>query len=156
MLTVDLGDGDLPDAGKGMCCMGAAARGPKHCTCWVAEYDQEQQPIKRGPMEVRGSMCVSCAYRPGSPERRGVEGQAYASSEELEEVAASGAFSCHQGVRRILRRRHPSGAVHEVKVEAYKPPQEGGSCFKANGEPADLCAGWAAEKKRQERAQGGE
>lgn len=33
---------DLPDAGEGVCCMGAAAMGPERCTCWEPVYDLDQ------------------------------------------------------------------------------------------------------------------
>ena len=39
MSAIDQG---WPDAGEGMCCIGAAVYGPGHCTCWTPVYDLDQ------------------------------------------------------------------------------------------------------------------
>jgi hypothetical protein len=50
----------LPDVGPGGCCLGAGMHGADGCTCWVPEYDLEQQPIRPGlpvppaPLEMCG------------------------------------------------------------------------------------------------------
>ena len=44
---------DLPDAGEGGCCMGAAVYGPNRCTWWEPFYDLEQGPLKPGEMGMR-------------------------------------------------------------------------------------------------------
>lgn len=140
---------DWPDPGV-VCCYGAASRGPSGCTCWEPEYDVEQaSPTAGSDGCARAELCIDCAYRPGSPEKSGsdlVRGDA----EFLESIAAKGErFWCHQGMRRVLRWRHPSGMVHvpDGAEHQYDPPVEGGVPRKASGEPADLCAGWWATRK---------
>jgi hypothetical protein len=134
----------LPDAGEGACCYGAAEYGPDGCTCWTPVYDLEQAapvPQDRG---LRTEMCRDCAYRPGSPERQGEKGHA-ADEEELMGLVASGAvFTCHQGIRRPVQWRHPSGATVPGHPADYRPPVIDGVAFRADGTPADICAGWAA------------
>lgn len=135
---------ELPDAGRGTCCMGAAVYGPQRCTCWVPVHDLEQQPIKPGwPMPpVPLKMCGDCAYRPRSPERQGEAG--YAGDEDLlEDLVTSGKpFYCHAGIRRIATLRHPSGAEVPGHPGAYDPPILANVPYKADGTPANLCAGW--------------
>lgn len=144
-------DRDYPDVGNGdaPCCMGSAARGPGNCTCWVDEYDQPQERARPGPMRERTRMCADCAFRPDSPERRGDERYDNSDEDGLERVLG-GAFLCHVGMRRLVRERHPSGAVLEAMPGAYAPP---GIPCKADGSPAEYCAGWAAEMKRREESQ---
>jgi hypothetical protein len=136
---------ELPDAGGGHCCYGAIMRGPQGCTCWHSVYDLEQQPLRRGLMPLPPGpvrMCGDCAFRPGSPERSGTEG--YEGDQELlDELVAEGApFYCHQGVRRTVLMRHPSGAEAGGHPADYDPPIENGFPWKADGTPADICAGW--------------
>jgi len=134
----------------GMCCMGSAARGPSGCTCWEPEYDVEQaEPRSEGPLfGCRSSMCADCAFRPGSPERRG-DPDADGDQELLDDLVIRGQpFFCHQGMRRPVRYRHPSRMVVEASPLEYAPPQAGGRPFKATGEPADLCFGWAARRAK--------
>lgn len=141
---------DLPDAGKGACCMGAAIYGPDRCTCWVAVYDVEQQPVTPGlpppPNPLR--MCGDCAYRPHSPEREGAEG--YAGDEELlDDLVATGTpFFCHAGVRRVVAWRHPSGVEIPGHPGAYDPPIENGVPYQADGTPGLLCAGWLLRRAK--------
>lgn len=133
---------DYPDAGEGMCCMGAAALGPERCTCWRPIHDQPQQLLKAGPMLQRTRMCGDCAFRPDSPERAG--------NEDAVEELLEGTFLCHKGMRRLLREVHPSGAVLDAGPGAYEPSNP--PC-KADGNPAEVCAGWVAEMKRRESAE---
>lgn len=125
----------LPDAGQGMCCMGAAVYGPGRCTCWVPVYDLEQQEIVPGlplpPIPVR--MCGDCAYRPHSPERSGGEGYNGDAGTLDDLVRNREPFYCHQGIRKPVSHRHPA---------AYDPPIRDGVPYKADGTPANLCAGW--------------
>ena len=154
-MTVNWGNGiagcemippDLPDAGEGACCMGAAVYGPRRCTCWEPVYDLDQQPVHPGEMGLRVKMCVDCAYRPNSPERRGEEGY-QGDPESLDEMVATGdLFACHQGIRRPVAWRHPSGAEVPGHPAGYAPPLHDGKPYKADGSPADLCAGWAARR----------
>jgi hypothetical protein len=153
---------DLPDAGEGMCCDGAAIYGPHRCTCWTPVFDLEQQPLKIGlplpPVPVR--MCEpgpdgedGCAYRPGSPERSGDE--SYAGGDgELDRLVATGTpFYCHRGIRRPVAWRHPSGAEIPGHPGDYDPPVEGGVPYKADGTPADICAGWLWRRAKVVAAQ---
>lgn len=140
---------DLPYHG---CCIGEAMRGPTGCTCWEAVYDLEQQPLENGgvPPEripTRTTCCVDCAYRKGSPERE----------DEHEEEALfdlgrtpGREFWCHQGVRRAVAYRHPSGAEVPAGDGDYQPPvgPNDGSArsviWRADGSVGERCAGWAA------------
>lgn len=147
---------DYPDVGNGEapCCMGSAVYGPGACTCWTPEYEPaEQAPAQPGPMRVREKMCADCAFRSDSPERQGDERYAHSGEDGIEEVMG-GTFVCHVGMRRLVRERHPSGAVLETMPGAYFPPSP--PC-KADGSPAEYCAGWAAEmRRRAARGEGGD
>lgn len=135
---------DLPDAGEGMCCMGAAVWGPHRCTCWEPEYDMDQQELVPGHQGLRTEMCEDCAYRPHSPERQGDPKHA-GDEEQLMDLVYSGQpFTCHQGIRRPLIWCHPSGATYPGHAANYDPPMSDGVPYKADGTPADICAGWAA------------
>ena len=142
---------DFPDAGEGMCCSGAAIYGPHRCTCWEPVYDLEQQPLKPGlplpPIPVK--LCGECAYRPGSPESRSEEGYA-ADADLLDELVATGApFLCHVGIRLPLKWVHPSGAEIPGHPGGYDPPFLDGIPYKADGTPADVCAGWLWRRVRE-------
>lgn len=136
--------GALPDAGRGVCCFGAAEYGPNRCTCWTAVYDLDQLPIRPGlPLpRVPLRMCGDCAYRPHSPERRGDD--TYAGDEDLlGQLAEEGTpFYCHEGLRIPVTWRHPSGAEVPGHPGGYDPPIQAGVPYKASGTPADLCTGW--------------
>ncbi|MGI5223560.1 hypothetical protein [Actinoallomurus sp. CA-142502] len=135
---------DLPDAGRGTCCMGAAVYGPDRCTCWEPVYDLDQQPLRPGlPLPPDPlAMCGDCAYRPKSPERQGEAG--YAGDEDLlEDLVTSGTpFYCHAGVRRAVTLRHPAGVEIAAHPGAYDPPVLDSVPYKADGTPATLCGGW--------------
>ena len=159
ILSIDR-DHDFPDATGGVpCCDGYAWRGPGGCTCWEPEYDQEQCEPVLGVVVARRSPCADCAYRKGSPERTGAEGYS-GDAEELEHLAATGTpFWCHQGMRRIVRWRHPSGMVVDAHPDSYKPPivtRPDGQpvALKADGSPAHLCGGWRAKKEKYDRIRG--
>ena len=135
---------DLPDAGP--CCKGAAVYGKDRCTCWEPVYDLEQQPLAPGEMGLRVRPCADCAYRKNSPERRGEDGY-QGDAEFLDELVVTGEFfACHQGIRRPVAWRHPSGAEIPGHPAGYDPPLHDGKPYKADGTPADLCAGWAARR----------
>lgn len=135
---------NLPDAGRGCCCIGAATRGPGFCTCWEPVHDLPQSPPVRGQLGARDSMCEDCAFRPDSPERRGDDRYANASDEDLADLPD---FACHQGMRRVLRWRHPAGVEVEALPGVYDPPHVFGIPCKADGTPADRCAGLALQSK---------
>jgi hypothetical protein len=137
---------DLPDAGEGACCMGAAVYGKDRCTCWEPVYDLDQQPLQPGGMGLRVKMCPDCAYRKNSPERRGEDGYE-GDPESLDEMVMTGdMFVCHQGIRKPVKWVHPSGAEIPGHPAGYSPPLLDGVPYKADGTPADLCAGWAARR----------
>lgn len=148
---------DLPDAGEGMCCDGAAIFGPRRCTCWVPVYDLDQ--AEPDPLAVkllaagvepvtRAKPCADCAYRPDSPERQGSP-EVIGDQELLEEIVTSGSrFWCHQGIRRPVAWQHPSGAQVPGSPVNYSPPIVGAVPYQASGQPAEVCAGWAARRAR--------
>jgi hypothetical protein len=127
--------------------MGSALDGPSGCTCWRPVYDLDQQtPDTTLIPEVRATMCGDCAYRPNSPEKSG-DPAAAADGEKLRALVADGVpFWCHVGIRRPTHWAHPSGATTPGDPLDYSPPQRGSTPFKADGTPADLCGGWAAQR----------
>jgi hypothetical protein len=138
----------LPDAGEGGCCMGSAAMGAQWCTCWETVYDLDQKPVRPGEAVARKTPCHDCAYRAGSPERSGDE--RYTGDEDfLARIVRTGEkFWCHQGLRRAVKLRHPSGAEVVIETDHYDPPKNGAVPHKADGTPGDLCAGWAARRAK--------
>jgi hypothetical protein len=146
---------ELPDPQAGACCIGSAVMGPQYCTCWEPVHDLEQQEINPGEPGERKVMCRDCAYRPGSPERAGDE--RYRGDEEFLAaiVQAGEKFWCHQGMRRVVKLRHPSGAEVTIGTDHYDPPKGGAVPFKADGAPGDLCAGWSARRARYLAKAGG-
>jgi hypothetical protein len=135
----------IPDAAEGGCCIGSAIDGPAHCTCWEPVYDLEQAWLKPGlplpPIPVR--MCTDCAYRPNSPERRG-DPAFRGDADDLEDLVWSGEpFYCHQGIRRAVQLVHkPTGTVYDPGPGDYRPPVDGRIPYRADGQPALICAGW--------------
>lgn len=131
------------------CCMSSAMNGPQGCTCWEPIYDLEQIEPKVGVMpvlvdecDVRDRACSDCAYRPDSPERA----DETTAERLLELPAGAGAFFCHQGIRRTVEWRHPDGRTAPGHPADYQPPRVNEVPYKADGTPADLCAGWAARR----------
>lgn len=138
---------DLPDAGGGACCWGAAVYGPRRCTCWTPEHDVVQAaPDTDAPVTTCARMCAGCAYRPGTQAHRAYAG-------ELDDIALNATtFSCHEGARRVVRLRHPSGvtvdqAAAEPDVPPYDPVRVGDRFYLADGRPTPICAGWAARRR---------
>lgn len=126
------------------CCMGAA--GHDKCTCWRVEHDRNQAAavVPHPDPRVRDSPCDDCACRAGAPEK---QGDPRVIKDDLEKLARRGEpFFCHKGMRRPVRERHPDGSVIELDNEhRYDPPRRSDRVpLKADGTPADLCAGWAA------------
>lgn len=146
---------DFPDTG-GTCCMGAAIYGPARCTCWKPIYDLEQAEVDKDAVRAlaagvtpttRDTMCPDCAYRPNSPEKSGDEGYA-GDSDTLEGLAARGdRFWCHTGIRRPVKWVHPSGIEIPGHAGNYMPPIVNNVPYKADGSPAELCAGWDARRR---------
>ena len=146
----------------GSCCLDAVEGTLADCTCWEPEYDLDQAPLVEGVEAVtRDKMCGDCACRPDSPERTGDERYQHTDGD----VGALPSFWCHQGMRRVVRWRHPSGLTIEADSDDYHPPMrtirgavpvgEAGETmvvsiavpYKADGTPADRCAGWAAHQE---------
>jgi hypothetical protein len=154
-VSLCVGNPDLPDTGS-TCCYGAAVYGPDRCTCWVPVFDVDQAApdeltvrlLAGGVQPVtRRAMCGDCAYRPGSPEKNGEPGHA-GDEDFLEEIAAGGErFWCHQGIRRPIVWRHPSGMEIPGHPAGYAPPQVDAVPYRADGTPAELCAGWDARRR---------
>jgi hypothetical protein len=97
-------------------------------------------------------MCGDCAYRPGSPERRGVETYT-GDAAFLDELVATGTpFYCHQGIRRVVSWSHPVGVTVPGHPGAYAPPIQGAVPYKADGTPAHICAGWLLRRAKQVRS----
>lgn len=139
------------------CCAAAREKGPMGCTCWVPEFDVPQADpdldtvvgLILGEVDPpqRPLMCGDCAYRPGSPERAGLEGYEGGPA-QLDEWARESRFWCHDGMRQPVAWRHPSG----IRIEAplcgdFQPPIVEGVPYRASGEPGLLCAGWAARRR---------
>ncbi|HEV8653159.1 MAG TPA: hypothetical protein VG276_28135 [Actinomycetes bacterium] len=149
----------LPDAGQGTCCYGAACMGPERCTCWEPVFEVEQTPpdsqtvtlLAAGVQPVtRQRPCDDCAYRPDSPERRGDPNVA-GDQELLEQIVQRGErFWCHQGIRRPIAWRHPAGVQIPGSPVNYQPPIIDGVPYRADGTPAEVCAGWAARRRALE------
>lgn len=145
---VEVPEAGVPGVDPG-CCMGSAMDGPRGCSCWTPVYDADQvEPLVGLPRPTRPRMCGDCAYRPGSPERSGDESYT-ADAEQLEHLAATGTpFGCHDGMRRVIGWRHPSGAyVAATSTDYYQPPIRGGVPYRADGTPGELCAGWDARRR---------
>lgn len=148
MIHFSVSNETLPDVGGGMCCYGAAIFGPGRCTCWERIFDQEQEPAKPGlAVKERAQMCADCAFRKDSPERRSEAGYAHAGA--VDDLAFEHGFACHQGMRRAVTLRHTTAGVEiDAHPAAYAPLQEKGVTYKADGAPADMCAGWCAANRK--------
>lgn len=146
-------DHNLPDAGEGMCCYGSAVYGAGGCTCWDPVHDVEQQPprLDLAPAD-RSTMCGDCAFRPDSPERSGDARYQHSGEGDLDDLVYSrDGFACHVGMRRVVALVHPSGARVEKGGHDYDPPVVRGVAFKADGSPAERCAGLRAARVRAAR-----
>lgn len=146
------GDLKMPDPVNGACCIASAVKGAQYCTCWTPVYDLEQQPATPGERLARDAMCGACAYKPGSPERSG-DPRFQGDYAFLLDLAVTGTtFWCHEGTRRVVKLVHPSGAEVDLDTAGltgdYQPPIVDRVPHKADGTPADLCAGWAALRRR--------
>jgi hypothetical protein len=145
-------DIEWPDVGNAAepCCWGSLHDGPTGCTCWQPDYDLDQDVQRLQAPGLRSTPCDDCAYRGGSPERQGSDVVQGDGSHLAAIVVLNRPFFCHQGIRRPVRFRHPSGVEYtppNLDV-AYRPPIHHGIPYKADGTPADICAGWAAARLR--------
>jgi hypothetical protein len=129
-----------PDS-QAPCCWSSANTDGEECTCWTAVLDPEPTTaVQEGPHLIRRRMCADCAYRPGSPEREELDGDA-------PYYSRAARFYCHTGMPRAVGYQHPS--LGEAVVPApddgdYRPYIRDGQAWQADGAPAELCAGWAA------------
>jgi hypothetical protein len=79
--------------------------------------------------------------------------------ERLAELVDKGEpFYCHQSLRKIVKWRHPVGAEVDGHPGSYDPPIVVGPMeqfvpMKADGIPADICAGWWARYEQNLKAQ---
>ncbi len=129
---------DVPD------CWGSLMDGPAACTCWEPIFDLEQREPdvaawrseRAGIVTTRPRRCHDCAFRPDSPER--------ARGDELE---ALDNFWCHQGIRRAVAYRHPDGRVRPAGEGDYQPPITADAPWRADGTPAERCAGHAQAQR---------
>lgn len=134
----------ITDAG---CCIGSGVYGPHRCTCWEPVYDiPEQGDPTPAPAATRDQMCQDCAYRPDSPERTGDPHQKAAAPGELDRIAHESTFWCHTGMRRLVAYEHPIVGRVAPRGVSYDPPSIDAVPYKADGTPADRCAGWAARR----------
>lgn len=126
--------------------MNAVYDGPQACICWTPVYAEPQEPPVPAEPVARAQACADCAYRPDSPERnnrQGVSGDTYAL---LSLVHEGQPFYCHQGIRQPVALVHPSGAHVRASKAEYDPPIIDRVPYKADGTPANICAGWSARR----------
>ena len=88
-------------------------------------------------MLARKKACHDCAYRAGSPERA-------ADNDEIPTYSRHQPFMCHQGLAKVTRWVHPTGAVILPSGDDYQPIQHLDAIWLADGRPGEYCAGWAA------------
>lgn len=145
---------ETPDAGS--CCAGSAINGPTRCTCWTPQWAPQHQVQAAAqldaPTRVCEQMCADCAYRPGSPERGG-DPAAAANADDLDRIVAvdGQVFFCHQGMRKPVTWHHPSGMSIPGKPMDYQPVKVGLRWYQSDGQPAMICAGWAARRAKHLR-----
>lgn len=152
--TVPLTDAQIatldPNGVGWFCCWDAVLEGEdgdtaasiRGCTCWTPVYDLEQHDPEPGPPRTRAEQCHDCAYLAATgrepdryPEQR--------DRDRLFELGPDEPFYCHVGMRRIVAWEHPDGHRVEAVQDDYASPVRGRTAYKADGTPADRCAGWA-------------
>lgn len=137
---------DEHDPDLASCCYGAANGGISACTCWQPVYDVEQAPPNLdGVVLIRDRACGDCAYRKDSPERA----EAYSEEMLLELPATGQPFWCHDGMRRPVAWEHPTLGRVDGDPDDWQPKIVRGVPFRADGQPALLCAGWAVRVGRE-------
>jgi hypothetical protein len=140
-----------PAASHNSCCYGAAFTDGDRCTCWTPIVDPEPTTVvQEGPMPVNGERCHDCAYRRDSPERQALDGDPMP-------YIPGGVFTCHVGMPKAVAFVHPCGERVEVppgtENDDYRPVTRGDRAWQADGRPAVVCAGWAADDRAYQRAQ---
>lgn len=122
-------------------------------------YDLEQaEPDTSQVDDVMPRPCIDCAYRKNSRERTSTDGVKH-NGAFLDAIVEKGEpFWCHDGMRQpvawkrddglvLTREQIAEGTSLDLQVEVdYRPPIVGGIPYRADGRPADLCAGWAARR----------
>lgn len=91
-------------------------------------------------MQARTKRCHDCAYRKDSPERQAMDG-------DRMPYNPNGTFVCHDRLPKAVYYVHPSGAVMEPIGDSYQPIMNGNRAWLADGRPATVCAGWAADNR---------
>lgn len=137
---------EFPDTG-GECCYGAAIYGPDRCTCWEPVFELDQlPPIVDAETTARSEMCPDCAYRPGSPELA----DPHIRPDLLASPAGERPFWCHQGMRAPVAWVHPPTGmrIDGDPARDYRPPMVDDRPYRADGQPAEICAGWAVRHRK--------
>jgi len=139
-----------PEQAFNSCCYGAAFTDGERCTCWTAIVEPKPtMDLQEGPMPVNRHRCHDCAYRLDSPERQQRDG-------DTMPYQPGGIFICHTGLPKSVRFVHPCGEVREVPAgtdnDDYRPVERGDRAWQADGRPAVVCAGWAADDRAYQEA----
>lgn len=143
-LNLEPPDPDVP------CCM-TSMNNPDDCSCWrPVLVPHPSLAVQAGPSPERKERCEDCAYRRDSPERAAREGDPLPYS-------PGHTFYCHDEMPRIWAWVHPSGVVALTPTGHgegdYRPTLRDGRAWRADGRPALVCAGWAAENRRFQTAE---
>lgn len=142
------------------CCLGGAMAGVVGCTCWAVTYSAwRSEPVQVGEVQTRATRCADCACRKDSPESRGVGDYQNKPAEFSVLVSAGVRFYCHEGMPAQSGHRHEDGRESAMPLphHNYRPRvRRDGVPTKADGTPADICAGWAQlrEQHLQRAAEG--
>ncbi|MHA0288295.1 hypothetical protein ACXYX3_17820 [Mycobacterium sp. C3-094] len=140
-----------PEQTANGCCYGAAVYDGEKCTCWEPILEPVPTPeVQEGPMPVNTRRCGDCAYRRDSPERAQRDG-------DTMPYIPGGVFLCHVGMPRAVAYEHPCGERRETppgtRYDDYRPIERGDRAWQADGRPAVVCAGWAADDRAYQTAQ---
>lgn len=132
------------------CCYGAAFTDGERCTCWATVLEPvPTAEVQEGPMPINTRRCGDCAYRRDSPERQERDG-------DTMPYIPGHIFTCHVGMPRAVAYVHPCGERRETptgtEFDDYHPIQRGDRAWQADGRPAVVCAGWAADDRAYQEA----
>jgi hypothetical protein len=122
------------------CCATAAMTDMESCTCWVDVVWPEPEPdVEHGPSPLRDRLCGDCAFRKDSPERQAIGGDQLPYGPQQ-------VFTCHAGMPKVTARVHaPTGVTVRPELDDYQPVSRGRQSWQADGQPAEICAGWARQ-----------